>query len=206
MVQYKVFTSGELLIFPSVQAVKMPSTVYGAPATRNEIIELAVQEGHDADISTNIGVISNPEKYSSSARHESVTDKEMEVGVEKDVEKDLEKNDLSAESLSAAETDEDTSEPSDPNIVWWDGPTDPQNPMNWSWTKKWGTIMIVSAITFLTPLASSMFAPGIPDIMKEFHSTNSLLEGFMLSVYVLGFVFGPLSRYCKSCQRRAILI
>lgn len=206
MVQYKAFTSGKPLISPSVQAVKMASTVYGAPATRYEIIELAVQEGHDADIPTNIGVIGNPEKYTSPTKHESAADKEMGVGVEKDMEKDLEKNELSAESLSTVEMNEDTSEPPDPNIVWWDGPTDPQNPMNWSWTKKWGTIMIVSAITFLTPLASSMFAPGIPDIMKEFHSTNSLLEGFMLSIYVLGFAFGPLSRCCNSCQRRAILI
>jgi len=197
MVQYKAFTSGKPQISPSVQAVKMASTVYGAPATRNEIIELAVQEGHDADIPTNIGVIGNPEKYTSSTRHETAADKEMGVGVEKGMEKDLEKNELSAESLSTAETNEDTSEPPDPNIIWWDSPTDHQNPMNWSWTKKWGTIMIVSAITFLTPIASSMFAPGIPDIMKEFHSTSSLLEGFMLSVYVLGFAFGPLSRYAN---------
>jgi hypothetical protein len=30
--------------------------------------------------------------------------------------------------------------------------------------------------------------------MREFHSTSELLEGFVVSVYVLGFAFGPLGR------------
>lgn len=42
------------------------------------------------------------------------------------------------------------------------------------------------------PLASSMFAPGIPDVMSEFQSTNTQLASFVVSVYVLGYAFGPL--------------
>ena len=42
------------------------------------------------------------------------------------------------------------------------------------------------------PLASSMFAPGIPDVMSEFKSTNTQLASFVVSVYVLGYAFGPL--------------
>ena len=34
--------------------------------------------------------------------------------------------------------------------VGWEGPNDPQNPMNWSPTRKWSTIALVSAITFNT--------------------------------------------------------
>lgn len=30
----------------------------------------------------------------------------------------------------------------------WDGPDDPQNPHNWTATKKWLTIILISAITF----------------------------------------------------------
>jgi multidrug resistance protein len=37
-----------------------------------------------------------------------------------------------------------------------------------------------------------MFAPGVPDIMREFKSTNENLATFVVSVYVLGFAFGPL--------------
>jgi hypothetical protein len=74
----------------------------------------------------------------------------------------------------------------DPNIVDFDGPDDMENPLNWTYWKKWGMVMLISAITFLTPLASSMFAPGVPEVMREFRSTNDMLEGFMVSVYVLG--------------------
>lgn len=37
-----------------------------------------------------------------------------------------------------------------------------------------------------------MFAPGVPDIMQDFKSTNENLATFVVSVYVLGFAFGPL--------------
>ena len=37
----------------------------------------------------------------------------------------------------------------DSNTVWWDGEDDPHNPMNWSMTKKWAHVSIVSLITFV---------------------------------------------------------
>ncbi|PQE32628.1 hypothetical protein CJF32_00004152 [Rutstroemia sp. NJR-2017a WRK4] len=80
----------------------------------------------------------------------------------------------------------------DPNIVTWDSPSDPQNPMNWSSLWKVSNIILISALTFVTPLASSMFAPGVPALMVEFKSTNTALAGFVVSVYILGFAFGPL--------------
>ncbi len=77
-------------------------------------------------------------------------------------------------------------------LVTWDGSDDPANPTNWSTTSKFTNIGIVSALTFLTPLASSMFAPGIPLIENEFQNYNKELAGFVLSVYVLGFAIGPM--------------
>ncbi|OCL02037.1 multidrug resistance protein [Glonium stellatum] len=80
----------------------------------------------------------------------------------------------------------------DPNIVWWDGDNDPENPLNWKSWKKWSNVYIVAVISFVTPLASSCFAPAVPQVMQEFHSTNSELAPLVVSVYVLGFAFGPL--------------
>lgn len=37
-----------------------------------------------------------------------------------------------------------------------------------------------------------MFAPGAGEAMLEFHSNNSNLETFVISIFVLGFAFGPL--------------
>lgn len=38
----------------------------------------------------------------------------------------------------------------DPNIVDWDGPDDPENPMNWSRRKKITAIVIVAVLAFLS--------------------------------------------------------
>ena len=44
----------------------------------------------------------------------------------------------------------------------------------------------------LRPLASSMFAPGVPEVLKTFHTQSETLAEFVVSVYILGFAFGPL--------------
>ncbi|TVY36138.1 Efflux pump [Lachnellula subtilissima] len=78
------------------------------------------------------------------------------------------------------------------NIIDWDGPDDPENPMNWPSSKRWTHIMLVSAANFLTGIASSMFAPGVPALMKEFNSTNSSLASFVVTIFVLGLATGPI--------------
>ncbi len=80
----------------------------------------------------------------------------------------------------------------DPNIVWWDGPDDPANPRNWSSTQKYINVFLVSALCFIIPLASSMFAPGVPLLMEDFHSNNQELASFVVSVFLLGLAIGPL--------------
>jgi hypothetical protein len=38
----------------------------------------------------------------------------------------------------------------DQNVVDWDGPDDPENPLNWSSGKKWANIVTISSITLIT--------------------------------------------------------
>jgi hypothetical protein len=95
-------------------------------------------------------------------------------------------------STSTSTPDEDETQRDDSHAVCFDGPNDALDPMNWPFTKKWGMVLLISAITFLTPLASSMFAPSVPEVMEEFGSTSDMLRGFVVSVYVLGFALGPL--------------
>ncbi|KAE8353419.1 major facilitator superfamily domain-containing protein [Aspergillus coremiiformis] len=76
--------------------------------------------------------------------------------------------------------------------VGWDGPDDPANPFNWSTSKKVSQLVFMSVNTFVTPLASSMFAPGIQYVMEDFHSTDQMLGTFVVSIYVLGYMLGPL--------------
>lgn len=156
--------------------------------TQAEIVDLAALEGHDADIPSNLGSIHRVPSKSYTRPQSSTNEKDIKFPA---LENDTEKG-VSPASNSTAAGDDEAAE-QNPNIVDFDGPDDPQNPMNWNVTKKWGMVSLVSAITFLTPLASSMFAPGVSEVMRDFNSTNDMLAGFMVSVYVLGFSFGPLS-------------
>ncbi|UNI24815.1 hypothetical protein JDV02_010535 [Purpureocillium takamizusanense] len=91
--------------------------------------------------------------------------------------------------LGAVHVDEASEEE---NTVWWDGEDDLANPYNWPrWVKVFNCVLI-SSLTFVTPLASSMFAPGVPQLMAEFQSTSSELASFCVSVYVLGYATGPM--------------
>ncbi|KAF1950325.1 MFS general substrate transporter [Byssothecium circinans] len=164
-----------------------PRGLYRHP-TRSEIIEQAVAEGHDADIPTAVGSL---RKVPSNLSHPRPAKSPKLAAEAIATPADLEKGGLDSHS-SDEETEEQNGDEDDPNVVFWDGPDDPENPLNWPAKKRWGTVAIVSGLTFLTPLASSNFAPGVPEVMKDFHSTSDLLSGFMVSVYVLGFAFGPM--------------
>ena len=162
-----------------------------------EIIQLAVQEGHDADIPTNEGTVK--QHYTQDGTHSLTTG--LTPVIDKDVEKHREASISAASSIPSLDEEKNIGDiPVESNEVWWEGDDDPQNPMNWSSFRKWGAISVVSAITFLTPLASSIFAPGVPMVMDEFHSNSDLLSGFVVSVYVLGFAFGPLGLSCQAFE------
>ncbi|QRW03446.1 major facilitator superfamily transporter [Ceratobasidium sp. AG-Ba] len=78
-------------------------------------------------------------------------------------------------------------------FVDWDGPDDPKNPRNWTFRHRWAATAVVSLFTFMSPLASSMVAPALPQIAKEFNLTpGSPLESMTLSVFVLAYAVGPL--------------
>lgn len=37
-----------------------------------------------------------------------------------------------------------------------------------------------------------MFAPSVPQVLSDFKETNSTVASFVVSIYVLGYAFGPL--------------
>jgi multidrug resistance protein len=130
----------------------------------NEKESEAYQQGQDADT-----FIADPEKGAQSQALSTHTDER---------------------TLSAGTPAQD--EAREPNIVDWDGPDDPANPLNWPAKKKWSIIAALGAVTLITPLASSFFAPGVPQVMRAFDEKSNLMATFVVSVYLLGFAIGPL--------------
>ncbi|TKY88531.1 hypothetical protein EX895_002519 [Sporisorium graminicola] len=110
--------------------------------------------------------------------HNTVTPGELEAAQEKQ----------KKDNLAQAEEQEKH----DPNLVTWDSKDSQENPRNWSNRHRWAVTVLVSSYTFLSPLASSMIAPALPLLSREFNVHSSVQESLMLSTFVLAYAFGPL--------------
>lgn len=72
-------------------------------------------------------------------------------------------------------------------IVGWDGQDDPANPQNFPAARKWGLLAVLSSMTFISPLASSMFSPAVEFMALDFGVTNETLLSFSVTIYLLGY-------------------
>ncbi|KAJ3856858.1 MFS general substrate transporter [Lentinula lateritia] len=117
--------------------------------------------------------------------------------------RDLEKLDIAtadnstlhgSESASLDTPSDTKSEPTKETIlVQWNGPKDPDNPRNWSKKKRWTVTLVVSLFTFISPVASSISSPALPQISSDLHiRPGSILENMSLSIFVLAYALGPL--------------
>ncbi|QVM10791.1 hypothetical protein D8B26_005444 [Coccidioides posadasii str. Silveira] len=79
----------------------------------------------------------------------------------------------------------------DENLVTWDGPDDPANPLNWARSKKWICTWIIATFAFISPLSSTMLAPALPTIAKEFKISSSMEEALVMSIFLLAYAIGP---------------
>ncbi|CAD6576751.1 MAG: hypothetical protein ASARMPRED_007868 [Alectoria sarmentosa] len=104
---------------------------------------------------------------------------------------DLTKLEHDAE-FGSLEAEKATQDEVDIHVVDFDGPDDPENPLNWSNTRKWGLVGLISAMTLVTNLATLMCAPAAPLILREFSSNNQLYQTLLVSIWELGEAFGPL--------------
>ena len=77
--------------------------------------------------------------------------------------------------------------------VTFDGPKDPYNPKNWTSKKRWAVTYVISAFVFVSPLASSVVAPCLLPIAKDFNLDPKAIETqIILSVFVLAYAVGPM--------------
>lgn len=74
----------------------------------------------------------------------------------------------------------------------WDGPDDPQNPLNWDSRRKWTNVFFISAQAMLSPVASTMLAVASQSLVDDFNLTNIYLPALPVGTYVLGLGLGPL--------------
>jgi MFS family permease len=69
--------------------------------------------------------------------------------------------------------------------------TDPENPRQWSRRTKMANVAIIAAMSILSPLASSMFTPGIQQIAESLDSSPEVVIGCTTG-FVVMLGLGPL--------------
>ncbi|KXS93308.1 hypothetical protein AC579_3085 [Pseudocercospora musae] len=76
-----------------------------------------------------------------------------------------------------------------PNLVEFDGPNDPGNPLNFSTKRKTAATVSMGLMTFVVTFSSSIFAVAIEPISDECN-VSTVVATLGVSLFLLGFVFG----------------
>lgn len=97
----------------------------------------AYEQGHDADV---------PSKHAHAP-----SSLDAEKGVQSAaISTNSDERTLAGDSSRGEEAAVEAEAEQDPDIVDWDGPDDPENPLNWPARKKWTLILILAAVTLVT--------------------------------------------------------
>ncbi|KAG6028782.1 hypothetical protein E4U41_000585 [Claviceps citrina] len=79
----------------------------------------------------------------------------------------------------------------DQDTVGWDGQDDAAMPFNFTPRQKWTWVVLLSAMTFLSPFSSSVLSPALVRLDVEFANSNAMIRSMSVSIYLLGYVVGP---------------
>jgi len=79
----------------------------------------------------------------------------------------------------------------DLTVVDWDGPDDPENPLNWSTAKKFFVTFEICLLTLGVYIGSAIYTAGIEDIIATFH-VSQVAATVGLTLFVAGYGLGPM--------------
>ncbi|RVX68845.1 hypothetical protein B0A52_07500 [Exophiala mesophila] len=77
------------------------------------------------------------------------------------------------------------------DLVEFDGPDDPENPLNWPKRRKWAITISMGTMTFVVTISSSIYASAIGPVAQEYGISN-VVSILGVSLFLIGFVFGPI--------------
>ncbi|KAK4888451.1 hypothetical protein LTR27_012674 [Elasticomyces elasticus] len=80
----------------------------------------------------------------------------------------------------------------DPNLVVFDGPDDPGNPLNWPVRKRVAITLSMGMMTFVVTFSSSIFATALQPVAEEFNIGETVAT-LGVALFLLGFVLGPIA-------------
>ncbi|KAI1122923.1 major facilitator superfamily domain-containing protein [Nemania abortiva] len=79
-------------------------------------------------------------------------------------------------------------------FITWEGLADSENPRNWSATRKWRNVILVSLQSLLSPMASVILTTASMTIAQDFGvaQSDAYTPTLPTALFMLGFGFGPL--------------
>jgi len=78
-----------------------------------------------------------------------------------------------------------------PSLVDWDGPNDPDNPRNWSLSKRCFVAFSISLLTFSVYIGSAIYTSSIPSLREDF-GVSQVKAALGLTLYVMAYGIGPM--------------
>ncbi|RAO64658.1 uncharacterized protein BHQ10_000670 [Talaromyces amestolkiae] len=69
---------------------------------------------------------------------------------------------------------------------------DSKAPMNWPKSKKLTMVCLVILADLNDAMGSSIFAPVVHEVSRDFHASSSSVASLLISVHVIGYIAGPL--------------
>ncbi|PGH19215.1 hypothetical protein AJ80_04186 [Polytolypa hystricis UAMH7299] len=88
-------------------------------------------------------------------------------------------------------TDSNSQVIQDDLLVAWDGPNDPDDPLNWPKFWKWSIVLLTSLGGLVTLMSGVMLTPALKAISKDLN-TSPEVANMCLSIFVLAFAFEPM--------------
>jgi len=106
---------------------------------------------------------------------------------------DVEKGESPAETFknNTAVADPELEVKTNPFLVDWDGPNDPDNPRNWSLPKRCFVACSISVLTFSVYIGSAIYTSSIPSLREDF-GVSQVKAALGLTLYIMGYGIGPM--------------
>ena len=89
----------------------------------------------------------------------------------------------------------------------WNGPTDPDNPRNFSLLRRLFSTLTIIFLAFVSTFGASVYSPGVQGIVNEFNVTEEMAI-LPLSIYTVGLALGPLvgAPLCETLGRKVVFL
>ncbi|EST05996.1 Major facilitator superfamily [Kalmanozyma brasiliensis GHG001] len=79
----------------------------------------------------------------------------------------------------------------DPYLIDWNGPSDPDNPQNWSNPRKNFVTALLCLLTFSVYMGSAIYTPGV-ELLANYFGVGVVPATLGLSLFVAGYGLGPM--------------